>query len=767
MAFSWTVGRRVGTGFGLVLGVLVVVVGMTLGGVSDLVNDSEHLIYENQLDGKLSEVEVGHLNWLNGLGRYLNDDQVTHLDVETDPTQCALGSFLGSRSRDTAEERVDGLAEVFQALEKPHAQLHASAKAIAEHYQPVDANLPGLLAAKRAEHLQWANTIRDGFLNNAADLEVETEAGACPLGQWMAGEEGQKTYEQASPEFQNRWDELQKTHKALHASAGEVVQTYEQIHPGLENRLQNLLRIHDGWSSTIQSALLTQKDALDVHIRGSSCPLTQFLRSDEAEELGSAFPELAQTMEAIAEPHEDLHSAVARIQFLIKQDRESSYTKAKAIFNDEARPALDAVQQGLEDVLALEQELITGRQDAQTVFQEKTLPRLDTVAEHLQAMQSQAEAALDKQRKAKAIYAAQTVPALQKVRQELERAESVVQDSGGMDEQGLLAKSQQLKAGVSVMGGSGIVLGCVLAFLLARSMIRMLKRFATGLSQSSQYTASAAQQVAATSDSLAEGSNQQASSLEETSASLEEMASQTKQTADHARQADTAMLESAEEVENGVEAMQEMSAAIDEIKNSATETSKIIKTIDDIAFQTNLLALNAAVEAARAGEAGKGFAVVAEEVRSLAQRSSEAAHNTAALIEQSQSSAEKGVAMAEGVSSRLGRIQESVGQVQNLVASIAAASGEQSQGIEQVNTAVAEMDKVVQHTASDAEQSASASRQLTSQAQELAHMVTDLSTFIGATPVTEEDSDAAAEEPAAVKALERGQAPAALTAYEG
>jgi len=236
----------------------------------------------------------------------------------------------------------------------------------------------------------------------------------------------------------------------------------------------------------------------------------------------------------------------------------------------------------------------------------------------------------------------------------------------------------------------------------------------------------AARDIASSSQRLAEGASEQAASLQEASATLEQISGMTRRNAESAGTAQDIASQTRRAADLGTTDMQEMISAMGEIKTASDNISKIIKTIDEIAFQTNILALNAAVEAARAGEAGAGFAVVADEVRALAQRSAVAARETADKIADSISKSEHGVRVSSKVSAALDEIAEKARRMDELVSDIATGSSEQSTGINQVNTAVSQLDKVTQANAAAAEQSASASEQLSAQSIELRSAVSRL-----------------------------------------
>ena len=263
------------------------------------------------------------------------------------------------------------------------------------------------------------------------------------------------------------------------------------------------------------------------------------------------------------------------------------------------------------------------------------------------------------------------------------------------------------------------LIALAIAFLLTRSITRPINETVQNLTNGSDQISAAAGQVATASQSLAEGASEQASALEETSASMEELTSMTKQNADNASQADNLMRQSLATIASTNQAMAEMDHSMNQIATSSEQTSKIIKTIDEIAFQTNLLALNAAVEAARAGEAGAGFAVVADEVRNLAMRATEAAKNTASLIEDTVLKVKTGKEIVSKVTTAFKEVTESSTKVGALVGEISVASKEQAQGIGQINQAITQMDSVTQQNAASSEESAAAAEELNAQAESM------------------------------------------------
>ena len=306
----------------------------------------------------------------------------------------------------------------------------------------------------------------------------------------------------------------------------------------------------------------------------------------------------------------------------------------------------------------------------------------------------------------------------------------VLQDNEtlGVESQRSQSRQQLFLATLSIVGIGAGILG---AWWISRSVRGPIVRLAHQLNSGAEMTSSASTRMSAASGELASGASRQAAALEESSASLEEVAGMTRRNADHAEHAKQLSTQARTAAEAGAGDMSQLQNAMTALRQSSSEISQIIKTIDEIAFQTNILALNAAVEAARAGEAGLGFAVVADEVRALAQRSVRAAQDTAGKISDATARSEQGAELSEQLAQHFADITSKTQEVDQLVAEIATASREQTQGIEQVSRAVSEMDQVTQGNAAAAEETASSATELNEQSAVMLSAVSELGRLAG------------------------------------
>ena len=229
--------------------------------------------------------------------------------------------------------------------------------------------------------------------------------------------------------------------------------------------------------------------------------------------------------------------------------------------------------------------------------------------------------------------------------------------------------------------------------------------------------------IASASHTLAAGATEQAASIERLSTTADATRTTTERNATSALRARAVAEQARMEASDGARRMAELRGAMDDIREAATATARIARTIDEIAFQTNLLALNAAVEAARAGDAGRGFAVVADEVRSLALRAADSAREAGALVARSVTSTERGSALAGDVADALGRIDADAGQLEAVAQDVATSSERQRAGIGDVATSIGQVHVVTRQVAASAEECASASAELTAQAGSLRDLV--------------------------------------------
>ena len=552
--------------------------------------------------------------------------------------------------------------------------------------------LEGILAQKEVDHLNWAKQVTELLTNDdVTTLQVETDHKKCAFGKWLYGDQ-RLTAEKRVPSLSPLLKKIEKPHENLHVSAIEIGKVFRSVDHRLGWFLRERKSDHLAWLHELKDGLFSSEESsIDINTDPRQCRLGKWIYSAETDQLKKVDGKFAELLASLEPVHKALHTSAKEIKQKLEEGN---------------RPAAIAYYK-----------------NATANYAEQTIAALDELRDWHDGL-------VELQEDAQAMYAYETIPALIELQDLLGEIRQEAKNHI-MSDEAMLGAAMQTKTSIVAISAIALTLGCILAFFISRGIIRTLKSISSVIDQSATQVATASEQITSTNQDLANRASEQASSIEETSSSLEELSSMTSENAENARQADGHMKSAIGIIETADQAMEEMQVSMADITQASEETSKIIKTIDEIAFQTNLLALNAAVEAARAGEAGAGFAVVADEVRNLALRAADAARSTAELIEGTVKKVKNGSDLVQQTSESFARVATNATDVGDLVSEIAAASNEQAQGIGQINSAVNEMDKVVQQNAANAEESTGAAEELNNQAGHLKSVVEELLALIG------------------------------------
>lgn len=238
--------------FGSVIIILIALAIWAIVGIGNIVSDAGTVIDGNKMRSNLEQKYNQHLKWAEQLSELLYDEEVTSIDIETNPHNCAFGKWYYGNGLTEIERLAPELLAHVHQMEQPHIDLHESAVKVLDSYQPADYNLSILLEKIKGDHLSWANNARKALLTKQTRLNVQLDPTLCNMGKWLANE---STIEisNTNPELGQLISHTISDHSKLHLSAKEVERrlrnnrvneaanyfnTITQSH--LENNLKNL-----------------------------------------------------------------------------------------------------------------------------------------------------------------------------------------------------------------------------------------------------------------------------------------------------------------------------------------------------------------------------------------------------------------------------------------------------------------------------------------------------------------------------------------------
>ncbi len=209
--------------FGFIIFILSLIASEGIIGIGTIIDNAEEVIQGNELRINIEDKYSKHLVWASKVNSFVNNDEVTILQAETDPRHCLFGEWYYGEGRKNAERLAPELKPLFDQIEEPHRLLHESAQKISDVFVQANSQVGSELRNIKNNHLVWMQVVITAIVKRERLVNIETDATKCNLALWLQTPEIVEL-RKTDQELNQLFLAIKKPHYLLHQSAIDIEQ---------------------------------------------------------------------------------------------------------------------------------------------------------------------------------------------------------------------------------------------------------------------------------------------------------------------------------------------------------------------------------------------------------------------------------------------------------------------------------------------------------------------------------------------------------------